>query len=828
MAEAQPVNLIFGQLGHLMVMLAWVSAALAAWAFWRAGRQEERSWLRLGRAAFAVHSAAVLGIVGTLFAMIFGHHFEYHYVWQHSSRDLPLKYILSCFWEGQEGSFLLWSFWHAVLGMGLILAGSRYQGRLLSVISGVQVFLISFLAGIYVLGVKVGTSPFLLLEDVMASDPVFLFDDYMRFIQDGTGLNALLQNYWMVIHPPVLFLGFASTIVPFAFAWSSLRFGEYRQWIAPSTPWTFFAVLVLGAGILMGGRWAYESLSFGGFWAWDPVENASLVPWLVLVGGAHAMVSFKATGRALRSAFSLVILAYFFILLSTFLTRSGVLGDTSVHSFVSAGLTNHLLIMLGAMVLSSAYLLFRHWGRIPAKATEEPVSSREFWMFLGALVLTFAALQIIVVTSIPAFNAFFSWVNSWSGLGLPQSIPTPANPEAYYNSIQIWVAIGVGILMGLGQLFRYRKTHMPSLRQTLLLTALLSLVVAALSAWTAGFPFWVEARLRGSSGSGISMPNSELLLLWSAWFAVIANAWYLLAGLKGKLSLSAASLAHAGFGIMLVGILISGSRQQVISHNQLGIDYGENFDRQFKRENILLYEGMPQSMGPYQVTYLGDSLAGEATYYAIRYEVQDEQGGVQESFVLQPYLLRDKKTQQLSPNPATRHYMTRDVFTHVSAVPNQEAPREEGPKIQSHTVRAGDTIFFGAGTIVVDAAVSLPPLSDTLRAGLRVLVSSSAGETEAIPELRIAGSRLLSPPLAVPGVPLQLLFRSVNPEKGEFELATVEPRSANDWVILKAIIFPQIRLVWIGSIILFAGILISVLRRWSLIRRTRTEVQTPV
>ncbi len=818
--EAQAVNLFFGQIGHFFVILAWVAAAIAAWSFWRSGEDRDTSWLRIGRQAFVVHSIAVLGVVATLFAMIFGHHFEYQYVWAHSSTDLPLKYILSCFWEGQEGSFLLWAFWHAVLGLVIIVSRHSWQGRILSVIGLLQVFLLSFLAGIYVFGMKIGTSPFLLLKDVLTEDPVFLFEDYMRFIQDGTGLNALLQNYWMVIHPPVLFLGFASAAIPFAFACSGLRFGDYRQWVKQALPWIFFSVLVLGAGILMGGRWAYESLSFGGFWAWDPVENASLVPWLVMIGGAHAMVSFKATGRALRTAFVLILTSYALILLSTFLTRSGILGETSVHSFVSAGLSNHLLVFMIFMVGTSTWLLFRHWRRIPAKPKEEATNSREFWMFLGSLVLTFAALQIIVVTSVPAINGLFSWIKSWTGLGLPTNIPTPANPEAYYNSIQIWVAIGLGLMMGIGQFLRYHHSDMPRFRRQIAVAAVLAAVMSVLSAWSVHFDLLVQTNLRAFGNRTISVPNSELLLLFAGWFAVVANLQYLFTSLHGRVKLSGSSLAHAGFGLMLVGILISGARQQVISKNSLGIDYGEAFDLQFKQENILLYQGMPQRMGGYQVTYLSDTTSGDATYYSVQYEVLDEDGLVKETFVLEPYLLRDKKTRQLSPNPATRHYLAKDVFTHVSAVPNTEQQREEGPKINTHQVEIGDTVYFGAGFVRVESVVSLPQVADTIRAGLRLFVESDAGTTEVIPELRIAGGRLISPPLAVPGVPLQLLFRNVTPETGQFELATVEPRSANDWIILKAIVFPQIRLVWLGSIIMFLGITISIIRRRALNARS--------
>src|SRR5205085_7221679 len=147
---------------------------------------------------------------------------------------------------------------------------------------------------------------------------------------DGSGLNQLLQNYWMVIHPPVLFLGFASTIVPFSFAIAGLWKKNFSGWTRVALPWTLFSCAILGTGIMLGAMWAYESLTFGGYWAWDPVENASLVPWMVLVAGIHTLLIYKHSGHSLRTTHLFFIIAFGLVLYSTFLTRSGILGETSV------------------------------------------------------------------------------------------------------------------------------------------------------------------------------------------------------------------------------------------------------------------------------------------------------------------------------------------------------------------------------------------------------------------------------------------------------------------------------------------------------------------
>ena len=197
------------------------------------------------------------------------------------------------------------------------------------------------------------TVRFMLVRQMFQEAPIFQRADYLSIpqMQDGQSLNALLQNYWMVIHPPVLFLGFSSTIVPFAFAVSGLWKKEYGSWTKTALPWTLFHCCVLGTGIMMGAAWAYESLTFGGYWAWDPVENASLVPWLVLIAGLHTQVVYNSTGHSLRATYLFLILGFTLILYSTFLTRSGILGDTSVHAFVGSGMDLQLILLIAVFLI---------------------------------------------------------------------------------------------------------------------------------------------------------------------------------------------------------------------------------------------------------------------------------------------------------------------------------------------------------------------------------------------------------------------------------------------------------------------------------------------
>jgi cytochrome c-type biogenesis protein CcmF len=194
----------------------------------------KNSWLRIARIAFLLETVSVIAIFCILYFIISNHYFEYKYVWQHSDKSLQLEYLLSCFWEGQEGSFLLWSFWHCVLGWILIWKSKEWEAGVMTVVSFAQFCLATMVLGVYFFGHKVGSNPFVLLRNEMDA-PIFANANYLTMVKDGNGLNTLLQNYWMVIHPPILFLGFASTIVPFAFAYAGLM-NKNHKWVSVALP----------------------------------------------------------------------------------------------------------------------------------------------------------------------------------------------------------------------------------------------------------------------------------------------------------------------------------------------------------------------------------------------------------------------------------------------------------------------------------------------------------------------------------------------------------------------------------------------------------------
>ena len=680
-------HLLPGQLGHAFIITSFVAALLASFAFSlyksHDASTDNANWLKLGRFAFRVHSLAVLGIGATLFTIILNQNFEYFYAWSHASKALPVKYIISCFWEGQEGSFLLWTFWNAVLGNILIRTAKKWEAPVLAITSAVQVMLASMLLGIWVLGYKVGSNPFMLLRNAMPDAPFLQTPNYLASITDGNGLNPLLQNYWMVIHPPVLFLGFASTVVPFAYACAALLRREYKSWIAPALPWALFSVAILGTGIMMGGAWAYESLSFGGYWAWDPVENASLIPWLTMIAGVHVLVAYRKTGNSIGSSFILMMASFLLVLYATFLTRSGILGSSSVHAFTDLGMSGQLLVLLGAFLVFAVGMAIWRWRELPFSKKEESTYSREFWMFIGTLVLVVSCFQIIISTSIPVYNKVFG-----------TNIAPPADPIKHYDSWQLPIAVLVVLLAVLGQNAKWKKTPIRQFFMPLLFPAGIAAVTTGIVAYIFRFT---------------EIPY--LALLFASLFAVFGNVPHVVQRVPVLLK-NGGAVSHIGIALMLLGVLISSARKQVISLNVAGVNYGKNFDAKNARENVLLQQNKPMMMGPYEVSYIGDSTSPPNTYYKVAYTRRNGSGQILERFVLHPNAQQNPKM-GLIASPDTRHYAFSDVYTHVSQVPDlsqqDNAPKFEETRTTSVFATRPDTIMLEHRQVIFGGAIGQHP-----------------------------------------------------------------------------------------------------------------------
>ena len=357
-------HLLYGLLGKSFIWLSFAASLIstAMFLFYFSRKENPLKLIRgIARSFYILHVASLLAVIVVLYILIFKHYFEYSYVWQYSSKTLAIKYIVSCFWAGQEGSFLIWGICQAIIGLFLIRRAGDWESPVMGIVSLSQVFVTSMLLGVSVFSYKIGSNPFTLLRETYAGQPgtIFAQPDYLQYINDGNGLNPLLENIWMTIHPPILFIGYALALIPFAYAIAAFMKKDFRGWIRPSMPWVLLSLTFLGAGILLGGAWAYVSLTFGGFWAWDPVENSSLVPWLTLVAALHFMIVSRRQHFGLLFAFIFSMLSYILVLYATFLTRSGVLSETSAHSFGDNGLTSQLLAYL--LVFTGLMLALMTW-----------------------------------------------------------------------------------------------------------------------------------------------------------------------------------------------------------------------------------------------------------------------------------------------------------------------------------------------------------------------------------------------------------------------------------------------------------------------------------
>lgn len=789
-------HLVTGQVGNFFVILSFCAAVLSLIAYYFASKfPENKDWKKLGRWAFYTHTIGVIGIVATLFHMLLNQYFEYHYIWQHSSKQLPLRYIFSCFWEGQEGSFLLWSFWHTLLGVLLIWKADKWEAPVLTTISSVQVFLTSMILGVYVLEYRIGSNPFTVLlreHPEFSNLPLFNNPDYLKNL-DGRGLNPLLQNYWMTIHPPTLFLGFASTLIPFAYAIAGLWKKEYNGWIKPALPWTLFSVMILGTGILMGGAWAYEALSFGGFWAWDPVENASLVPWLTLVGALHLMVVQNKRGGVSFTLFGLTLLTFILILYSTFLTRSGILGESSVHAFTDLGMSGQLLLYLLFYLFLGILLLIVNYKHLPRNKKEEELWTREFWMFTGSLVLFISSLHIIINTSKPVINKIFG-----------TKLAPPSDVVDYYNSWQIPFTILILIFIGFSQYLKYKKGDFRSFFKTISTVLLISIA--------------------GSIGIGlaIEMKNPfHLFLLFAGIFATLGNLDYWLNILKGKIRHAGASVSHIGFGILMVGALISMSQQKNISRNTSSFDVEQLGDEFKNKENILLMQDDTLQMGNYYVSYRGKRSEGVNVYFLVEYMKRLPQGDYEHAFTLQPRVQLNPRMGNVA-EPDTRHFLDRDIYTHVTwaVLDDQQEKNDEYGQPEEKNVKVGDTLYLKQSIVVLDSVRRVEPQHVNLKPGdiaveAKLTVWDFNTKKHALRPLFVVRDTTdiygLSDELEEVG--LKVSFLNINPKDGSLLLSFRQKNVQRDFIVMQAIRFPYINLLWLGCLIMVVGTIIAIYSR---------------
>ena len=750
-------------LGSILIKLAFVACIVSVYYYFQAYRTQQRKLGGIGRIFFHAVIALVMVSSAVHLYNILTHQFQYAYVWSYSSRELPTSLLISTFYAGQEGSFLLWTLFTSLIAIFLMRYTQRmgYEFEVMTVYGLIELMLLLML---------IVKSPFSFVWEAWSGQVEVGFVP-----PNGRGLNPLLQNYWMVIHPQVLFSGFAAMGVPYAFAVAAMMKRDYHGWIKPATPWLVYGATVLGIGIMMGGFWAYETLGWGGYWGWDPVENSSLVPWLFSVAAIHTTLSQRKSGAFVRTNLALSMLCFIFVLYSTFLTRSGVLGDTSVHSFVDPGMWAYWLLIgiLTLFVFLGFGFLIRRMREMPQIPVRHDVFSREFALFLGSTALVTAAIFITVGTSSPIIT------------GILQGKITTVD-ISYYSTTMLPLGIAIGILSGIGQLLWWTKSNKSELLAAMIRPAVLALLTT------------IVLLFFGLNDIQIA------LFVFGAAFSLFANLEVGRRIVKGNPKYAGGSIAHVGLAMMFLGFVSSSV-------------YDE-------KQTVSLPQGKATEVMGYTLTYKGYSPLDNEKY---AFHVNVEKNG--RTNTVSPIMYVSSYTQGLMRNPDIMNLVTKDLY--VAPLSLESGEKGDKTATQRIQLKKGETAMFGTISIrfrdfdfpVMEKAAMLE--GREVKIGAILEVSEKEGEIEMVSPSRVmAEGKMVDSPAKYKNR-YEFTIAGMKPDRENKENSSVEllvsdtqagsTKSDQDGEILvvEASIKPYINLVWNGIIVVLVGFIITIVRR---------------
>src|SRR3989442_10795748 len=440
-------------LGHLSLWLAFLVGLWGAITGFVGGAQQRPDLQQSARnATFALFGALLVAVI-SLEVAIFRHDFSLEYVAAYTSRNLPTFYLWSALYAGQKGSLL---FWATVLSLFAVLAQvltSRRHRAYLPYVAGVSCLFASFFIGVMLFA----ATPF----ERLGYAPL-----------DGRGMNPQLQNPGMVFRPPMLYLGYISITIPFAFAIAALLTKKLdSEWLVAVRKWTLVSWLFLSIGLLLGMWWAYVELGWGGYWAWDPVENAALLPWLVMTAFLHSVMIQEKRGMLKKWNLALILGAWLLSIFGTFITRSGVI--SSVHSFTQSSVGYFFLGFLLVAAIASAILYVNRLPLLEAEATLESMVSREASFLFNNLLLIGIAFSVLWGTLFPILSEAIK--------GTKVTVGPP-----FFNQVNVPLGLALLAMTGIGPLIAWRRAWLPNLRRqfavplTRCVSVLLILLVAGM------------------------------------------------------------------------------------------------------------------------------------------------------------------------------------------------------------------------------------------------------------------------------------------------------------------------------------------------------------
>lgn len=731
-------------------------------------------------ARFSVFSMlGILLMAWTLLLTLFlAHRFDIEYVNNYSSRDLDFFFTVAASWAGQPGSFMIWTLWGGIASALLVRRAKHFEPYVLIVMMLIQAALLFFVLKL---------NPFSPLLDATTGLPTTPVD--------GKGLNELLHNFWMIIHPPILFVGYALATVPFAFAISALIRHDYDTWVARALPWTLAAWAFLGMALLLGGYWAYETLGWGGYWGWDPVENSSLVPWLILTALVHGMVLQRSHGALRKTNVALALSAYIFVFYATFLTRSGVYANFSVHSFVAEGIYEALVGFLAFLTVGSAALFTWRAFDIPSRQLSDKFFSRDSFFVLGMIALVMTALVVAIGTSMPVISAIPAvghTLQGWMSGAFEIDDGTLMNPQAqpftdgrfslassFYKRTVPPLGAVVIVLMIIGPLLGWRDANMRHLLRTLRWPALAAVAAAIVA-------LFINVR-----------DPVSLAYVSGGVFAIGTNLVMIVRTLRGGWMRIGGYLAHLGFSLTMIGMV--GSSAYATPEARLTMVPGET---------VKIYG--------YEFTFNGYKL-DEKQRGVLDVTVSD---GTNNIFDARPYLYNNMQMGSTMQTPAIKSLIYQDIYI---------SPAGYDPEINpaKPILAAGQSTTMGPYEVTfVDFNLDSASMTNggPIKVGAKLKVIYNGQESEVEPVIQVitdektSDQKLEYIPATLPGgqtinlVEVDPTNKMVLIEgKGEgIDGLPVRPAKGVITVSTK----PLVIFVWIGVVVGVLGGMVAMLRRY--------------
>lgn len=789
-------------LGNLLVVSS-VLAGILAFVMYLLTLKGYENTVAIARKSYYAMTILTVAASFLLLYYIVNHNYEYKYVFDYSSGGLSFGLLLSTFFAGQEGSFLLWLLFNALIGLFIINRHKDdpiYESSVMLFYSLVCIFLgllispylknpFEFIwSDVNYLPIKYFNLSVLNLPQIQqfiftnGNDPTEFVKvskeilpvlqsagvSFGSFLIEGKGLNPLLQNFWMQIHPPLLFVGFAFAAVPYSYAMSSFLRREYKSWIKEVMPWLSIGMMFLGLAIMIGGYWAYGVLGWGGYWGWDPVENSSLIPWILGIALIHTLIvqkqslSAESDGRFAKTNLVLALLTFCTVLYSTFLTRSGILSDSSVHSFVDPGMLTYTFLsgFILTFLLTGLWFVIYRRGEIKSLQTPYKIFSRESVLFYGSAVLLGTAIIIITGTSAPIFGN--------------------AVEISFYNTMNLPLAILFLSLIGIGVFLAWYENDFKVFIRNVGLSVAIALLLTLV---TVSF----------YSQFGIL----ESLMLFAALFALVADIQIMYKKIRSKLHFHGGRIAHIGIALFFIGVIINGTVTKSSKVDLIKDIPVEVLDRTFKFTGYTPIEGGKK--------------------FAFSVEVTDENG----IYIAKPVMYMSDFNNSLMREPDILEGVLHDLYiSPLGYEEPEEKVRKNGISLRKNEpMEFNGALFTFTKFVYSDEDMKAMLEGKDYTFGAEISIEKDGKRYSAVPQMVFSGGKTDYPVLQVEELPFKLQIEKVDAAGGiNLKIISddkIENRKENLSSVLSVEIKtePFISLVWIGTVVFSLGLFVSYLRR---------------